>query len=240
MLTRRLRHALLSPVAIAQHCTESGAPATNDRCRFECWGPLAASFVTFCARRRHASSAAGQLVAIIVATADVDLLFAIAEFLLERHSQQTEIKTFGSAGFWTTTQASGRSHSRSVSSPSGSPAVKNSHSAPIVGYVERIAAPEMLMHFVPRPASNSGQNVLIDDLLALFCDALEMSPLPANAQYLTTHSPKHSVARCSSNATTSSRLTSSLPARNTIQPSLQRPASRRERASRAPASATNG
>jgi hypothetical protein len=45
-----------------------------------------------------------QLVAIIVATVSVDLLFAIAAFLLERHSQQTEIKTFGSAAFWTTTQ----------------------------------------------------------------------------------------------------------------------------------------
>jgi len=43
-------------------------------------------------------------VVIIVATVGVDLLFAIAAFLLERHSQQTEIKTFGSAVFWTTTQ----------------------------------------------------------------------------------------------------------------------------------------
>ena len=41
---------------------------------------------------------------IIVATVGVDLLFAIAAFLLERHSQQTEIKTSGSAVFWTTTQ----------------------------------------------------------------------------------------------------------------------------------------
>lgn len=45
-----------------------------------------------------------QLVAIIVATVGIDLLCAIAAFLLERHSQQTEIKTFGSAAFWTTTQ----------------------------------------------------------------------------------------------------------------------------------------
>ena len=45
-----------------------------------------------------------QLVAIIVATVGVDLLFAVAAFLLERHSQQTEITTFGSAVFWTTTQ----------------------------------------------------------------------------------------------------------------------------------------
>jgi hypothetical protein len=46
----------------------------------------------------------GQLVAIIVATVGVDLLFAVTAFLLERHSQQTEITTFGSAVFWTTTQ----------------------------------------------------------------------------------------------------------------------------------------
>src|ERR1700736_5982170 len=45
-----------------------------------------------------------QLVTIIAATIGVDLLCAIAAFLLERHSQQTEIKTFGSAAFWTTTQ----------------------------------------------------------------------------------------------------------------------------------------
>jgi hypothetical protein len=45
-----------------------------------------------------------QLVAIIVATVGVDLLCAIVAFLLERHSQQTDIKTFGSAAFWTTTQ----------------------------------------------------------------------------------------------------------------------------------------
>ena len=43
-------------------------------------------------------------VTIIVATVGVDLLCAIVGFLLERHSQQTEVKTFGSAVFWTTTQ----------------------------------------------------------------------------------------------------------------------------------------
>ena len=41
---------------------------------------------------------------IIVATVGIDLLCAIVAFLLERHSQQTEIKTLGSAAFWTTTQ----------------------------------------------------------------------------------------------------------------------------------------
>jgi len=43
-------------------------------------------------------------VVIIVATVGVDLFFSIAAFLLERHSQQTEINSFGSAVFWTTTQ----------------------------------------------------------------------------------------------------------------------------------------
>jgi hypothetical protein len=45
-----------------------------------------------------------HLVTIAVATAGIDVLCAIAGFLLERHAQQTEIKTFGSAVFWTTTQ----------------------------------------------------------------------------------------------------------------------------------------
>lgn len=45
-----------------------------------------------------------HLVTITVATVGVDLVCAILAFLLERHSPQTEIKTFGSAAFWTTTQ----------------------------------------------------------------------------------------------------------------------------------------
>jgi hypothetical protein len=45
-----------------------------------------------------------HLVTIVVATVGVDLFCAIAAFLLERHSQETEIKTLGSAFFWTTTQ----------------------------------------------------------------------------------------------------------------------------------------
>ena len=45
-----------------------------------------------------------QFVTIIAATVGVDLLCAVAALLLERHSQQTEVKTFGSAAFWTTTQ----------------------------------------------------------------------------------------------------------------------------------------
>jgi hypothetical protein len=46
----------------------------------------------------------GHLVTIVVATVGIDLLCAIAAFLLERHAQQTEVKTLGSAAFWTTTQ----------------------------------------------------------------------------------------------------------------------------------------
>jgi hypothetical protein len=45
-----------------------------------------------------------HLVTITITTFGVDLFCAIVAFLLERHSQQTEIKTFGSAAFWTTTQ----------------------------------------------------------------------------------------------------------------------------------------
>ena len=45
-----------------------------------------------------------HLVAIVAATLGVDLLCAIAALLLERHSSETEIKTFGSAFFWTSTQ----------------------------------------------------------------------------------------------------------------------------------------
>jgi hypothetical protein len=45
-----------------------------------------------------------HLVTIAIATAGVDLVCALAAFLLERGSAGTEIKTFGSAVFWTTTQ----------------------------------------------------------------------------------------------------------------------------------------
>lgn len=41
---------------------------------------------------------------IIVATIGIDLFCAVIALLVERHSQQTEVKTFGSAAFWTTTQ----------------------------------------------------------------------------------------------------------------------------------------
>ncbi len=45
-----------------------------------------------------------HLLTIALATVGIDLICAIIAFILERHSQQTEIKTFGSAAFWTTTQ----------------------------------------------------------------------------------------------------------------------------------------
>ena len=44
------------------------------------------------------------VVAIALTTVGVDLLCAIAGFLLERHARQTDIHTFASAAFWTTTQ----------------------------------------------------------------------------------------------------------------------------------------
>jgi hypothetical protein len=45
-----------------------------------------------------------HLTAVAVATLGVDLGCAVVAFLLERNSTETEIKTFGSALFWTTTQ----------------------------------------------------------------------------------------------------------------------------------------
>jgi uncharacterized membrane protein len=44
------------------------------------------------------------LTVIVVATVGVDLVCAILAFLFERHAAETEIHTFGSAIFWTTTQ----------------------------------------------------------------------------------------------------------------------------------------
>ncbi len=45
-----------------------------------------------------------HLVTIVVASIGVDLFCAIVAFFLEHNAQQTDIKTFGSAAFWTTTQ----------------------------------------------------------------------------------------------------------------------------------------
>lgn len=45
-----------------------------------------------------------HLVAILSLTLGIDVLCAIAAYLLERHAAQTEIKTIGSALFWTSTQ----------------------------------------------------------------------------------------------------------------------------------------
>ena len=44
------------------------------------------------------------LVTVAVATVGVDLLCAVLGYFLERHSHETEIRTLGSAAFWTTTQ----------------------------------------------------------------------------------------------------------------------------------------
>lgn len=45
-----------------------------------------------------------HLTAIVVATFGVDVACALAGFLLERHTPETDIKTLGSAFFWTSTQ----------------------------------------------------------------------------------------------------------------------------------------
>jgi hypothetical protein len=45
-----------------------------------------------------------HLTAVFVATLGVDLICALVAFLADRHAQQTEIKSFGSALFWTSTQ----------------------------------------------------------------------------------------------------------------------------------------
>ncbi len=45
-----------------------------------------------------------HLVVIAVATVGVDAVCTILGYFLERHSPETDIKTLGSAAFWTTTQ----------------------------------------------------------------------------------------------------------------------------------------
>src|SRR5947209_14873342 len=45
-----------------------------------------------------------RLVAIAVATVGFDLVCAVLAFLFEHHLNQTQIESFGSALFWTTTQ----------------------------------------------------------------------------------------------------------------------------------------
>ncbi len=45
-----------------------------------------------------------RLVAVALVTVGVDLICAVLAFLFEHHQQQTQIKSFGSALFWTTTQ----------------------------------------------------------------------------------------------------------------------------------------
>jgi hypothetical protein len=45
-----------------------------------------------------------HLTVIALATVGVDLICAVLAYFLERHAGQTEIRTLGSAAFWTTTQ----------------------------------------------------------------------------------------------------------------------------------------
>lgn len=45
-----------------------------------------------------------RLVALALVTVGFDLICAVLAFLFEHHQQQTQIKSFGSALFWTTTQ----------------------------------------------------------------------------------------------------------------------------------------
>ncbi len=45
-----------------------------------------------------------RLVAIALVTVGVDVIFAVLAFLFEHHQEQTQIKSLGSALFWTTTQ----------------------------------------------------------------------------------------------------------------------------------------
>lgn len=45
-----------------------------------------------------------RLVAVAVATIGFDLICAVIAFLLEHHQKQTQVESFGSAVFWTTTQ----------------------------------------------------------------------------------------------------------------------------------------
>lgn len=45
-----------------------------------------------------------RVVAVLVVTIGVDLVCAVLAFVLERHEKQTDIKSFGSAVFWTSTQ----------------------------------------------------------------------------------------------------------------------------------------
>jgi hypothetical protein len=45
-----------------------------------------------------------QLVAIMVVTVGVDLICAVLALLFEHHEKQTQVKSYGSALFWTSTQ----------------------------------------------------------------------------------------------------------------------------------------
>jgi hypothetical protein len=52
----------------------------------------------------HHRRLVARLTLIVLATGVVDLLAAIAMYLLERHTKGTELRTFGQAAFFTTVQ----------------------------------------------------------------------------------------------------------------------------------------
>jgi hypothetical protein len=45
-----------------------------------------------------------HIVAIVIATIGVDVICTLLAFLFERHANESEVKTLGSAAFWATTQ----------------------------------------------------------------------------------------------------------------------------------------
>jgi len=45
-----------------------------------------------------------QLLAVLIATIGVNLICAVLALLFEQHEKQTQVKSFGSALFWTSTQ----------------------------------------------------------------------------------------------------------------------------------------
>jgi hypothetical protein len=54
--------------------------------------------------QEHHRRLLARLALIVIATAAIDLMAAVAIYLLERHAKGTEIKTFGAAAFFTTVQ----------------------------------------------------------------------------------------------------------------------------------------
>ncbi len=61
-----------------------------------------------------------QLVGIALATIGIDLICAVLAFVFEHHAKQTQITSFGSAVFWTSTQL--LTVSSSIQNPISTPA----------------------------------------------------------------------------------------------------------------------